>query len=297
MEVVIGVDIGGSHISAAFIDGNSKKIVFGTKQRLYVNAHGTVSTIINEWSTAIIQTLGASQVPEGNTYKVGIALPGPCDYENGISLMDGNNKYAALFGLNIKTLLSQKLSISQHQICLMNDAAGFLKGELYAGAARGMATAIGLTLGTGLGSATFNGTTVTDANFWCLRFKEGIAEDYLSTRWFVTRYEALSKQTVKGVKELADLYTKDENVQFICREFAINLSDFLIAFIQQQTLQPQIIVIGGNIMNCSHLFLPEVTEILLRKGYLMPIVKSQLGEEAAIVGASTLFEQNMLVKC
>lgn len=291
MEVVIGVDIGGSHISAALIDVKSRKIVFGTKQRAHINPHGTVDQIINDWVAVIVQTLGASQVPEGNTYKVGIALPGPCDYENGISLMDGNNKYAALFGLNIKTLLSQKLSISQHQICLMNDAAGFLKGELYAGAARGMATAIaiGLTLGTGLGSATFNGITATDANFWCLPFKDGIAEDYLSTRWFVTKYYDISKIKVNGVKELAALHTTDTNVQIIFREFADNLSDFLIAFIQLQTFQPEIIVMGGNIMHCSHLFLPDVIALLQSKGYLVPIAQSQLGEDAAILGASALF--------
>jgi glucokinase len=204
--------------------------------------------------------------------------------------MDGNNKYAALFGLNVKILLSQKLGISVQQIRLMNDAAASLKGELYAGAAKDISTAIGFTLGTGLGSSTFDGTTVTDANFWCLPFKEGIAEDYLSTRWFVTRYEALSKQTVKGVKELAALYTINENVQLIFREFAASLSVFLIAFIHLQTFQPEIIVIGGNIMHCSHLFLPNVTALLQSKGYLVPIVQSQLGEEAAILGASSLFE-------
>jgi glucokinase len=85
MEMVIGVDIGGSHISAALIDVKSRKIVFGTKQRANVNPHGTVDAIINDWSKVIVQTLSTSQVQEGNNYKIGIALPGPCDYENGIS--------------------------------------------------------------------------------------------------------------------------------------------------------------------------------------------------------------------
>ncbi len=42
-------------------------------------------------------------------------------------------------------------------------------------------------------------------------------------------------------------------------------------------------------MNCSHLFLPDVIALLQSKGYDIPVVQSQLGEEAAILGAGSYF--------
>jgi glucokinase len=44
---------------------------------------------------------------------------------------------------------------------------------------------MGLTLGSGLGSSLKKGCKISDAGLWSSPFKEGIAEDYLGTGWFV----------------------------------------------------------------------------------------------------------------
>ena len=68
---------------------------------------------------------------------------------------------------------------------MMNDASCFLKGEVFGGAAKGYNHVIGITLGTGLGSATFKNGVVYDGDLYYTPFKESTAEDYLSTRWFI----------------------------------------------------------------------------------------------------------------
>ncbi|HRP57404.1 hypothetical protein, partial [Agriterribacter sp.] len=65
---------------------------------------------------------------------MGIAMPGPFDYEKGISYITGLHKYEYLYGLNVKELLAAELNIPLGNIRMMNDAAAYLAGELKAGA-------------------------------------------------------------------------------------------------------------------------------------------------------------------
>ena len=133
-------------------------------------------------------------------WKIGIAMPGPFDYENGISYIKDQNKYEALYGLNIKEQLAKKLEISISDISILNDAACFLQGEVFGGAGQGFKRVMGLTLGTGFGSARSVDGKTDDADLWCSPYREGIAEDYLSTRWFLKQYKEISGKLVKNVK-------------------------------------------------------------------------------------------------
>jgi glucokinase len=50
-----------------------------------------------------------------------------------------------------------------------------------------------------------------------------------------------------------------------------------------------IIVMGGNIAQCSELFLTDLRRNLKTLGITTPVVKAKLGEDAAILGAAGLF--------
>ncbi|MDI9366000.1 MAG: ROK family protein [Flavobacterium sp.] len=278
-SIVLGVDIGGSHIATALVDRHRKAIVKGSCKRKAVNAQATSDDILQTWCDAIQQCFSNGIV----TTKIGIAMPGPFDYENGISLMKDNNKYAALYGLNVKELLAQKLAISSSQISFINDAGAFIEGEIFAGAGKTYLSAIGLTLGTGLGTATYKNGIGKDANLWCMPFKDGIAEDYISTKWFEATYFKLSGKQVQGVKSLALQYDNDTFIQSLFKQFAENFADFLRVFVQANN--PDLIIIGGNIMNAETLFMPVVINHLQQQGITVPIVRAKLGEDAAILGA------------
>ncbi|MBF9253686.1 ROK family protein [Pontibacter sp. 172403-2] len=284
-RLVLGADIGGSHITAAFIDLITRSILPDTLVRVPVNAHGTANDILAVWSGAIKKSVDCLKI---SSPCIGIAMPGPFDYENGVSKIQHQDKYDALYNLNIKTLLAQRLGIEACNIRLLNDAACFLQGEVFGGAAQGYSRVIGLTLGTGLGSARYHAGTAEDAALWSMPFLDSIAEDYLVTRWFVKRYKELTGKTVSGARELAEQADIDSEVQKLFGEYGRNLGTFLANFIQMDN--PEAVVIGGNIAKALNLFLPETKSVLAMRGIHVPLCKAILSEEAALLGAASCWK-------
>lgn len=281
IDHVLGIDIGGSHITAAVLDMKQRNILKNSYTRDRVNPHGATEQIIKTWCNTIKAAYKKVGIGIG---RLGIAMPGPFDYENGISYIAGNDKYAAFYGLNVKDMLASELQISSDDILMSNDASCFLAGEVFAGEAGNYNKLIGITLGTGLGSAVCSEGKITDANLWCSSFLDGIAEDYLSTRWFLKRYYELSGINILNVRELALLYDESPTVRKIFTEFSHNLSLFLEDF--QQNNAAEAIVIGGNIANAANRFIPGVIRHLQSQDINCPIYISELNEDAALVGAA-----------
>ncbi|MCJ8165783.1 ROK family protein [Pontibacter sp. E15-1] len=280
-RTVIGVDIGGSHITAAAVDVAAGTIVPGSMARKHINSSGSAEEILQGWLEVIGEV--RSSLPAGPV-KVGIAMPGPFDYENGISRIRNMNKYESIYGLNIREALAEKLNISGTAISFRNDAESYLAGEALSGAGRGYKKVLGITLGTGLGSAVCEKGVTRDVNLGSSPFKGGIAEDYLSTRWFLKAYAERSRSQVKNVKELAKLIDTDPNANLVMQEFVQNLAAFLLDFISKEN--PDVVVIGGNISKAHKLFLPDVKAILHSNSIKSELVTATLGEAAALIGAT-----------
>lgn len=283
MSFVLGVDIGGSHITAALVDLESRMVVTGSRKRKLVNAQGSAAEIIRDWTEVIESAFGNT---EREIRKIAIAMPGPFNYEEGVSLIEEQNKFNALFQMNVKNVLAERLGIASQSIRFLNDAASFLQGEVFCGAGQNEERALGLTLGTGLGSAICVGGVAIDADLWNSPFKEGIAEDYLSTRWFVQRYQQLSGLSVSGVKEL--LEGNPSLVSQVFSEFSENLGLFLLPLIQKH--KPGTIVFGGNISNAHGYFLPAVKGQLAAAGIDVALKATLLNEDASLLGAASSWQ-------
>jgi predicted NBD/HSP70 family sugar kinase len=284
-KIVLGVDIGGSHITSSLVNTTTGTLVKDTLVRKPVDSEGGEEQIIGAWLSCIQQTLAAKQ---SNVECMGIAMPGPFDYENGISLIKEQKKYRSLFGVNIKQQLSAGLALKEENIFFMNDACSFLQGEVSAGAAKNKKHAIGITLGTGLGSARIYNGKIEDADLWSLPFKAGIAEDFLSTRWFKKEYLSRFKKEVQGVKELVDLVEANESVKEILELFGTNLGLFLSVMYNKYNCP--FVVIGGNISKAAHLFLDSANAQLKQEGIAIEIKPGILGEAAAMIGAACHFQ-------
>jgi glucokinase len=279
-SLVAGVDIGGSHIAAALVNLETRSVLPDTFLRESINSHGSANEIITQWCSVIKKVFAHSD----SAKKVGIAMPGPFGYQSGISLIKDQNKYDALYGLNIKSLLAENLQIEESDILFRNDAACFLQGEAFGGAAKGFKKAIGLTLGTGLGSAKYANGVSEDADLWQSSFLDGIAEDYLSTRWFVKRCYQLTGIKVQNVKELIET-TNDDLMNKIFKEFGKNLALFLSGLILQE--KPQVIVLGGNIANAYPLFYDELSSNLPTNDHTLFLKIAELGEQGSLIGAAS----------
>lgn len=278
---VAGVDIGGTHITAALVDLEEKKIVTSSYVRKMINAQDDAKAIVDAWCEVINQAMHSLPL---KVEKIGIAMPGPFDYAAGVSYITGQNKYESLYQVNVKQLLAERLQLQTEHIRFMNDAACFLQGEIFSGAAMHAKTAFGVTLGTGLGTARYSNGLAEDADLWRFPFRGRIAEDYISTRWFVSRCYALTGQQLAGVKEILEHPSVTHCVQQLFDEFADHLSDFIAAATANET--PETLVLGGNITQAHHLFFPRLEQNLRSAGCYTKPVKAALGEAAFVYGAA-----------
>lgn len=283
LDLIAGADIGGTHITAALVNASNGVILTHTLVRKSVSPQDDAPSVISTWATAIRNALQSFHHPIPNP-KIGIAMPGPVDYETGVCYIKDQGKYESLYGLNIKELLAAELGISPSAIRMMNDALCFLQGEIAGGAIQGSQSALGITLGTGLGSAWYSNGKVIDADLWRMPFEGTIAEDLLASRWFVQRYALHSGITVENTRALVDRLPKDPAIAEIFKEFAARLASFLEIALSKHP--SDVIVVGGNISKSHRLFLPALEAALKQKNIFIPIRIALLGEDAHIVGAA-----------
>ena len=282
MPIVLGVDIGGSHITAALVDVNSRTLIESSIHRRTINSQETSENILDAWCQVILaaytgyETLGKI---------IGVAMPGPFDYESGICLIKDQDKFQSLYQLNIKYKLAERLNIAPSSIYFINDAAGFLQGEVFAGSARNAQHVLGFTLGTGLGSSICTDGESIDAELWNAPFLNGIAEDYFSTRWFVKRYHQLSGVTLDGVKDLAEYVNADPHAKQVFKEFGDNFAQFLMPLIKKH--HAEVIIIGGNIAQAFNVFSTNLIDVLEHNQFKTKIKISKLKEHAALIGAAS----------
>lgn len=278
--LILGMDIGGSHASVAQIawDGSTAEI----KQfhEADVDSSLSVEELISAWVSMIHQTAGGEQV-----LRLGIAMPGPFDYPNGVSLIKDQGKMKALYGLSVRNLLAERLAIDPRHIAFTNDAEAFLLGESLSGAGRGFRNSIGLTLGTGLGSALKFGAEVKDAKLWTAPFRNGIAEDYLGTGWIKMYAAEKFGWEISGMKDLLSGGFDLEKVEEVMREFGTALGEFLVPFADQI----QGVVLGGKIAKSSNRFLSYTMSVLEAHSRPLEIRIATLGESAAMIGACVPF--------
>lgn len=94
---------------------------------------------------------------------------------------------------------------------------------------------MGITLGTGLGSAICKNAVVYDGDLYYTLYKDSTAEEYLSSTWFIKRYEELSGITAKNVKEIGVTYNSVAKQVFT--EFGNNLGEVLAAYVNKHHAQ------------------------------------------------------------
>lgn len=284
-EIVIAADIGGSHITVAPINLSSAQAIREKIFRMRVNSKASKDEILNTWLNVLETAFCA--LPQRPT-KLAIAMPGPFDYEKGVAYIKGLDKYESLYGIDIKNEFAGVLGIPVDQVLFRNDAEAFLHGEVATGLVEMDERVLGLTLGTGMGTAfSCNGET-TDLNLGSTLYKTSIADDFFTTRWFVKRYHELSNKTIDGVETLTRLAGNDKVADLIFEEYAYCLADFLIRYIKDRKID--VLVFGGNISKANQLFLPQLGAMLTNHEITPKIKLALQGEQSAMIGAAFLFK-------
>jgi glucokinase len=257
--VIGALDIGGTHVSAARVDPDSAAVAPGSRRRLALAPDGTREELLG----AILAVAAAT---DGEVSGWGVAAAGPFDYEHGVCLIRGVAKLEALYGVDLRDELAAALDLADPgRVRFLNDADAFLLGEWWAGAARGHSRVVGLTLGTGLGSAflvdgrlVHEGAGVfPEGRAHVVDFRGRPVEDSISRRGLLARYGA----GAVDVKEIAERARGGERrARATFDELATALGEFLTPWLE--AFAPSCLVVGGSIARAWDLFGPAVERAL-----------------------------------
>jgi glucokinase len=300
-NIAIGVDIGGSHVTCQLFDLASHLLIEGTHCRKPVSSQGAANEILDAWAEAIRESARNYNLPD--LTGIGFAMPGPFDYPGGIAWFRDVEKFDALYGINVRSEMQKRLGLpSGFPVRFLNDAACFAIGESFQGEAARHTRILAITLGTGFGTTFLDNHLpvagkygVPDDGFlYRVPFRNSVADDYFSTRWFLKEYETQTGKSAKGVKELAGRAATDAKITTLFNTFGNNLGTFLVPWLEN--FNAGCLVIGGNISASFPLFKDELLRIFRESGLSTRVVISSLGEDAALAGSASLCDNDLYSK-
>ena len=296
-QIVIGVDIGGSHITSMGVDLQRKEILKHLTCRKPVDCHGTADEILSTWAASLHEVI--IQLPEGSLSGIGFAMPGPFHYPTGLALFEGVKKYDNLYNINVRDEIRKRLDLHDNiSVRFLNDASCFAVGEAWMGRASYCRRTVVITLGTGFGSAFLldgipieKGDDVPEAGcVYHLPFGESNADDHFSSRWFKRVYENRFSRESGGVREMSEEALVNPDVRAIFTEFGENLGSFLAPWLVK--FRADCLTIGGNVSRGYELFEEPFRQALDRDHCTSEVFLSALGEYAAIAGSARLTDDS-----
>ena len=285
---MIGVDLGGTAIKLGRFDRQGQLLAEAQVATPQPAMPGAVTVAISE---AIDQL-----DPDHLADLVGIGLPGPMDGSGRISRIAIN--LAGWQEVPLADWLEPRL---KRRVTLANDANCALVGEAWTGAAQGVADAILLTLGTGVGGAVLLGGQLFSGHGGaagelglicvdpegpsCNSGNNGSLEQFCS----IAGLGRLSPLDPGELSRLADL--GDAAALEVWRRYGqwlgIGLSSLLYV------LTPEVVLIGGGLSAASRHFLPAVwhevnRRVLAQSCSGLEIRACALGNGAGRLGAAKL---------
>lgn len=287
----VGVDIGGSHIAACLYDSSEKRLILDSKSTCHVDPNGEADKILDTWSAAISSTISYARHKVAG---VGIAIPGPFDYYEGISRITGVDKYECLYGMNIKNELATRLGMPVSQVRFINDASAFAIAVSTIGKAKSFDRCLAITLGTGLGASfivnrqpVFSDPRVPNHGFLYDQVVDGVmADELFSTRGLLRLYHRVSGQRAANALEVFQLAKSDPKARETFQLFGQELGRFLAPFLKN--FGAEVLVLGGNISNAFDYFKDQLIEELP----IADVYLSGLMDHAALIGGALLVDDD-----
>ena len=262
---ILALDVGGTSIKAAVFENG---VLIRRLEQEPSRSAGTLPEILGAFQHLIDAA--------GEVDGIGIAMPGPFDMRTGISAM--TEKFGALNGLCLPELLGRK------DIRFVQDATAFLLGEMLRGRAGKFRRVGAITLGTGIGSvAAIDGKPllneelrpVAEHALWKRPFRDGVVEDYISTRGILARYPEAG--SVKGIASLAE--AGDQRALEVWKTVGEDLAEVLRVWIKELSLE--YVVVGGQIAKSFPFFAGPLSRL--------PVETGDLSGDSPLYAANALF--------
>lgn len=285
------LDVGGTFIKAGMASA-SGELIPGAEFSHPVRSEGSREEILASLSTTIQQCARFASEHNLHLNGVGIAIPGPFDYQNGIPMMQ--HKFQSVYGLSLTDFFRSLPEVGlEMPIRFMHDVNAAMLGEMSCGNAKGFANAAIVTLGTGLGFACCLDGRIQYAPAGSPRlaiyrnsYRDGILEDYVSKRGFLRLYVEISGRPSQPLLTVADLGRMAAEGDSAALKTFASAADILAGSIRELLAEQQIecLLLGGQISRSFAFMEPTLREKLADLPQLKQITPMRHIGEAAFYG-------------
>lgn len=306
-KYVLSVDLGGTRIKLALVDLSGR--VFSRtclSTRSYVSNPLRLITAILNSCRALLQN---NKLSINELYGLGIGVPGPVDFKNGVISFLPNIPHWKKVPL--KAIIQKRFKIP---VFLDNDVNLIALAEGKFGAGQGCRDMLCITLGTGVGGGiildgkVFRGFSFAAGEVGHIPINEkgprcncgGTAclETYVGNRSLIKKARQIFKEraiTLEEVSRLA-LKKKDRRAIKFWQEVGEKIGIALCAAVN--LINPQRIVIGGGVANAGRYVFAAIRQTLKKRAMAaasqkVKVVKAKLGDDAGPVGAMLLVKQGL----
>lgn len=319
-QYMIGVDLGGTTITAGLVDENYKILDKVTCNTNLPRPEHEVEESIAQLCRKVMEK---AKVDWTQIRWVGIGTPGSVNSDTGIVDFNANFGY-------VNWNLAQKMeALLGCKVYIENDANAAAYGEYLAGGAKGYRYAVVITLGTGIGGGVildgkiYSGFNHAGAELGhmvivkdgreCMCGRKGCWEKYASAR-------ALAEDTKKALQQHPDnmmwgLVKGDlNNVNAKTAFDGMRAGDALATQLIQEFVeyvgcgltnvinifQPEVVCIGGGVSKEGETLLAPIRRYVNENDYArmglerVTLKTAQLHNDAGVVGAACLGLQNNL---
>jgi glucokinase len=297
MDSVVAVDLGGTKVTTAVVDATGKIL---HREKAAVE-RGDVRLSVEQLTNAVRQAISTVDFPQEQIRAIGIIVPGIYYAETG-------NVWAPnLWGqeqVSLRTELERSLTLP---VVIDSDRAGCVLGEQWLGVARGLDDVVFLAIGTGIGAGIIAGGRllrgsgdIAGAVGWFAlngqqeeRYKQvGCWEAESAGPGLARRIGATSAEEVVAAARGGEAVAINA-VQESARYLGMGVANIV------SILNPQMIVLGGGLMQAADLFLDTVKHVMA--DWAQPIAAQQvrieitsLGEDPGLLGAARLALANLV---
>jgi len=291
MPSVIAVDLGGTKLSAALVDAAG---AVSCRVKMLV-ASGDVRITVEQLVRVVKGVMHASGKSRDEIRALGVIVPGI--YFAGTGEAWAPNLWGHA-NVPLRAELERELQLPIH---IDSDRAGYVMGERWLGAARGLNDVVFLAVGTGIGAGIISGG----------RLVRGAADISGAVGWF-----ALNPEYRDVYRELG-CWEAEAAGPALARRLELNSAEHVIDRARNgevaakqaveksamylgmgianivSILNPKMIVLGGGLMQAGDLFLNPIRRTVAQ--WAQPVAAkqvcievTQLGEDAGLLGAARL---------
>lgn len=314
MKYYVGIDLGGTNISAGVVNENYEII---SKSSTKTNCPRPAESIAEDMAKTAIDAISKANLSVDQIEWVGIGTPGIADNANGTIVYSNN------LGFNNVPMAQYIQKFIDKPVYIENDANAAAYGEFVAGAAKNTVNAVCITLGTGVGGGIiidgkiYSGSNMAGAELGhtvincegpqCTCGRKGCFEVYSSATGLIR----MTKEAMENDKDsIMWQLSNERNNKVTARtsfdamragdKSAAEVVDKYIKYLAAgitniiNIFQPDVLCIGGGVCNEGDPLLLPVKEIVKKEVYTRTLEKNteiviaKLGNDAGIIGAAFL---------